>query len=220
MNELQVDSVSKSFGINPVLTDIFISCKPGDIIGLLGRNGEGKSTLLKIIFGSLKADNKFIRIDGKIINGLGDGKNKIRYLPQHNFLPSHLKINTIIELFCKPSEMAIVKNNQHIKPFLNKKTNELSGGERRMVEILLIIHTEAMYILIDEPFNGVEPIYKNDIKRLVQEHSQQKGFIITDHDHRNIVDIATKIILLFDGGTKQIKIKDELMDWGYMPGLH
>lgn len=218
MSELHVDSVSKSFGVNQVLTDIFISCKPGDIIGLLGRNGGGKSTLLKIVFGALKADNKFVRIDGKMVSGLCESKGMIAYLPQNNFLPGHLKISTIVELFCKTSEVDDIKSNQHVAPFLNKRSNELSGGERRMVEILLIIHATAKYILIDEPFNGVAPIYKDDVKRLVQEHSREKGFVITDHDHMNIMDIATKIILLQDGCTREIKTKDELVYWGYMPG--
>ncbi|MBA4055648.1 MAG: ABC transporter ATP-binding protein, partial [Marivirga sp.] len=179
MNELYVDSVTKSYGRSQVLTDVFISCKPGDIVGLLGRNGSGKSTLLKIIFGSTRADNKFIRVDGNVSNGLWENKSKISYLPQHSFLPTHLKIRTIVDLFCDRRDVNDVKNNDHIKPFLNNKAKELSDGERRLIEILLIVNTQAKYVLIDEPFNGVAPLYKVEIKQLVQKHAQKKGFIIT-----------------------------------------
>ena len=219
MNELYVDSVVKSFSDRDVLTDIFISCTPGEIIGLLGRNGSGKSTLLKIIFGSETAAHKFIRIDGRVSTGLHSNKSLISYLPQHSFLPSHLRISTIVELFCNCKELDAIKNNDHLKPFLNSKAKELSGGERRLIEILLIVNTPAKYVLIDEPFNGVAPLYKDEIKRLIQEHAQRKGFIVTDHDHINILDLATRTILLHDGCTREIRTADELRYWGYLPNV-
>jgi ABC-type multidrug transport system ATPase subunit len=216
MDELYVDSVRKSFGFKHVLTDIFISCKPGDRIGLIGRNGSGKSTCLKIIAGSLKADNHFIRVNGQHITGLAESQGKISYLPQNNFLPTHLKVNRIIDLFCK-TEIDTLKNNPHIKPFLKRKSKELSGGEQRMIEILLIIHAGAQYVLIDEPFNGVEPLYKVEIKKLIQEHSREKGFIVTDHDYKSILALTTKIILLHEGCVKEIKTEEDLIKWGYLP---
>jgi len=214
---MQVDSVIKSFGTKQVLTDVFLSCSQGEILGLLGRNGSGKSTLLKIIFGSLIADQKFVKIGNKIISGLFDNRNLVNYLPQHHFLPNHIKVTTIISLFCDKENVSSIKGNELIKPMLGKKSNQLSGGEKRLLEILLIVHSNARYILIDEPFNGIAPIYKEDIKDLIKEQSKNKGFIITDHDYRNILDIATRIILIHDGGTKEIKNKNELEYWGYIP---
>jgi len=219
MSELHVDSVFKSFGTNQILTDIFISCKPGEIIGLLGRNGTGKSTLLKIIFGALKSERKFIRINGTIVNNLFESRNLVSYLPQDNFLPNHLNIKNIISLFCNNSDKETLLNNKFIKPFVNRKSRELSGGEKRLIEIFLIVNSSAKYILIDEPFNGVAPFYKDDIKTLIREYSQKKGFIITDHDYRNIIDVTTRNILLYDGGIKEIKNIDELKYWGYIPNL-
>jgi ABC-type multidrug transport system ATPase subunit len=183
---------------------------------LLGRNGCGKSILLKIIFGSLRADNKFVRVNGAMVRTLSQSKKKISYLPQNNFLPSHLTIKKIVGLFCEPSQGNTLQNGLHVKPFLHRKSHELSGGERRMIEILLILNSRAEYVLIDEPFNGVEPIYKEEIKRSIQEHSQCKGFIITDHDYRNIMDIATKILLLKDGSIKEIKTLGELTKNNYL----
>jgi ABC-type multidrug transport system ATPase subunit len=218
MHELHVDSVVKSFGANQVLHDIFISCKPGEIIGLFGRNGCGKTTLLKIIFGSLRAENKFIRVNERIVKTLRENNNNIAYLPQRNFLPSHLRIKKVVDLFCEPLQRNSLKNNPHVKPFLNRKSPELSGGERRMVELLLILNSTAQYILIDEPFNGVEPLYKEEIKKIIQEHSQQKGFIITDHDYWSIVAIATKVMLLKDGSIKETKTGDDLLKINYLGG--
>jgi len=196
MNDLYVDSVTKSFGIRQILTDIFITCKKGEIIGLLGRNGAGKSTLLKIIFGSMSADYKYIRIGNKQIDGLYDNRQLINYLPQHGFLPNHLKIGKIISLFCNKQNADLIIANEHIRPLINKKSKALSGGEKRLVEIFLITYSDAAYILIDEPFNGIAPVYKDEIKSIIKEHSSSKGFIITDHDYRNILDIATKTILI------------------------
>ena len=218
MHELHVDSVCKSFGTNQVLHDIFISCKPGEIIGLFGRNGCGKTTLLKIIFGSLRAENKFVRVNGRIIRTVNENKKKIAYLPQKNFLPDHLQIKKTVDLFCEADQTNSLKNNPHVKPFLHRKSSELSGGERRMIELLLILNSRAEYILIDEPFNGVEPLYKEEIKNNIQKHSQHKGFIITDHDYWSIVAIATKVMLLQDGSIKETKTGDELIKVNYLGG--
>ncbi|WP_044213685.1 ATP-binding cassette domain-containing protein [Flammeovirga sp. OC4] len=217
MSKLHVDSIIKNIDSRQVLTDVFISCQKGEIIGLLGRNGTGKSTLLKIIFGSIPADGKFVKIGEKISNGLFDNRKLIKYLPQDHFLPDHVKVQTIIELFCDKHKADLIKRNELIAPMLNKKSKQLSGGERRLLEVLLIIHSESTFALIDEPFNGVAPIYKEEIKDSIKKQSLEKGFIITDHDYRNILDIATRIVIIHDGGTKEIKNKNELVDWGYIP---
>jgi ABC-type multidrug transport system ATPase subunit len=217
MTGLHVDSVIKTFGNKQVLTDIYISCAQGEIIGLLGRNGSGKSTLLKIIFGSLIADRKFVKSGDKQIFSLHDNRKLIKYLPQDNFLPGHITVKRAASLFCDDKNYTSVSEHTLIKPLLSKRCNLLSGGEKRLVEIFLIIHSNAKFILIDEPFNGVAPVYKDEIKNLIREQAKTKGFIVTDHDYRNILDVATRIILLYDGGTKAIKHDDDLTYWGYTP---
>lgn len=217
MSKLHVDSVIKTFGTKQVLTDIFMSCEKGEIVGLLGKNGSGKSTLLKIILGSLRSDRKFVKIDDQVIFSLYANRNLVNYLPQNNFLPNHLTIKKIVSTFCEKENAKKISSNNLIKALLNKKSKQLSGGEKRLVEILLIIYSEAKFILIDEPFNGVAPIYKEEIKALIKEESKHKGFIITDHDYRNIIDLSTRLVLLRDGGTKLIKHPEELEYWGYIP---
>lgn len=217
MSNLHVDSVMKNYGRRQLLTDIYLNCEQGEIVGLLGRNGSGKSTLLEIIFSSKSADGKFIRIGDKVIKNLSNAHNLIKYLPQDSFLPNHLKVRKIISVFSDGQNEAIIKEHSLIVPMLNKKCYELSGGEKRLLEIYLIIYSNAKYVLIDEPFNGIAPLYKESIKNLIREQSKNKGFIITDHDYRNILDLATKVILLHDGGTKEITEIEELKFWGYIP---
>jgi ABC-type multidrug transport system ATPase subunit len=216
MSKLYVDSVQKSFGTKQVLTDIFLTCSIGEIVGLIGRNGCGKSTLLKIVFGSLGSENKFVKVDEEIINSLYQSRNLVKYLPQNHFLPNHIKIKTIISLFCNYENAIIISENPLVKPFLNKKCNQLSGGEKRIVEVLLIIYSNAKFILIDEPFNGISPIFREEIKKLIVEISKTKGFIITDHDYRNIIEIATRTIVMQDGGIKKVNSNDDLVRWGYL----
>ncbi len=217
MSKLHVDSIIKSYGYKQVLTDVFLSCNKGEIVGLLGRNGTGKSTLLRIIFGSLKADRKFVKVGNKLINSLSDSRNLIKYLLQDNFLPDHVKVSTLVYLFCDKQNASVILKNHLISPFLNKKSKQLSSGEKRILEIFLIVFSKADYILIDEPFNGIAPVYKEEIKRLIKKQSKTKGFIITDHDYRNILDVSTRTVVLHDGGTREIKNISELKDWGYIP---
>jgi len=216
---LHVDSVNKSYRGKIVLSDIYLSCKPGEIVGLLGRNGSGKSTLLKIIFGSVIAENRFIRIDSERVSKPFENFNKIRYLPQDSYLPKDVSIDRIIRLLGDNLDVTKMRDDPFISKFLQKTSRQLSGGEKRIIEILLMVYSKSRYILLDEPFNGVAPKNIEDIKSRIREQSLTKGIILTDHDYRNIIDVSDRIILLFDGGTKEIKGAEELKYWGYVPDL-
>jgi ABC-type multidrug transport system ATPase subunit len=217
MNELHVDSVIKFFGKKIILSDIYLSCKKGEVVALLGRNGSGKSVLMKIIFGSLSADNKFVRVDDKLIHNLFDNRHIISYLPQSKFLPSNFTVETLINLFCSRTDAEVIKTHKLISPTLKRRGNMLSTGERRMIEIFMMVYADSKFTLLDEPFNGVAPIYIEEIKQIIKEQSEHKGFIITDHDYRNVLDLATKTILLYDGGTKVIKNREKNIHRGYIP---
>ena len=216
---LYVDSVQKKYGNKQVLTDVYISCKIGEIIGLLGLNGSGKSTLLQIIFRSRPADFSFVKIEKRLIQRLSDRNKLIAYLPQDGFLPNHVKVKKLISLFCDQSGAEKIRNHAILNPLLNRTCKNLSSGEKRIFEIFLIIYSNADYILIDEPFNGVAPIHKEVIKDLIRQRAKHKGFIITDHDYRNILDIVSRTILLHDGGTKEIRDMEDLKHYGYIPDI-
>ncbi len=216
MSKLHIDSVTKSYDNKVILSDIFISCKKGEIKGLIGRNGSGKSTFLKIVFGAEKAETKFVRIGDKIIRNITDGRNLINYLPQDNFLPNNISIKSLINLFLQKENRKIVLENEYVKPLLNKKNQDLSGGEKRIIEILLIIHSKAKFILLDEPFNGVSPIVRDYIIEYIRKMKSSKGYIITDHDYENVINLADSIGYLQNGFLKEIKDKSELVELGYM----
>jgi ABC-type multidrug transport system ATPase subunit len=216
-NSLEVDSIRKSFGDKQVLTDIYLKCQTGDIIGLLGRNGSGKTTLLKIIFGTLHTDHKHIRINGELIDIPFTGKGLISYLPQDNFLPRDLTVNKVIDIYEDQIKVKEFINDLILSKVLKTKIRHLSGGESRYLEIKLILCQDSQIILLDEPFNGISPIHTDIIKGLIREQSSKKGIILTDHDYRNVFDVANKYMVLFDGGIKPLKTKDEFKYWGYLP---
>lgn len=215
MSTLHVDSVTKSYNGKVILSDVFISCQKGEIKGLIGRNGCGKTTLLKIIFGAENSDYKFIRIGDSVIHSKPFVRNLIAYLPQNDFLPNNKKIKQLITLFLPKENTEILFKNAYVQPLLNKVNQDLSGGERRIIEILLLINSNAEFILLDEPFNGVSPIVRDYIIDCIKELKLSKGIIITDHDHERVLNLADSIVYLNDGCLKQIKDKGELLELGY-----
>jgi lipopolysaccharide export system ATP-binding protein len=212
---LEVDSVIKSYDLRQILTDVYVKCVSGDIIGLLGRNGIGKSTMLKIIFGTLVADNKFIRINQQVIDKPYLKRDLINYLPQDGFLPVNLTVKQVVGLYFNDS--TLILDDDILKKVINTKISNLSGGEGRYLEIKMLLFSKSKFVLLDEPFNGVAPILIDSIKDLIKEQSINKGIILTDHDYRNVLDVANRYYLMFDGGLKEITDKNELIDWGYIP---
>lgn len=216
-SRLETDSILKSYGDIQVLTDIYLKCETGDIIGMLGRNGSGKSTLLKILFGTLTAERKFIRIDGKVFTTPYKMKDELCFLPQHDFLPKHLKTKKVIELYLGKAAVDSFLSDKILTPINNSKVSELSGGELRYLEVKLLLKTDSKFVLLDEPFNGVSPLLVGCIKQLIIESSKTKGIILTDHDYNNVLDVANRYCLIYDGGIKTITTKQELVKWGYVP---
>lgn len=214
--KLHVDSIEKSYGDQKLLKDIFISCETGEIVGILGRNGSGKSTLLEIIFGTIKAENKFVRVGNKVIKSVSDNRNLIHYLAQNHFLPKHLKVNTIIELFCDKGSTELLKSNHLILNFLNEKPKNLSGGENRLIEILILLFSDCKFLLLDEPFHSLSPKIIEEIKKIIKQMAKHKGIIITDHQYQNVLEISDRVLLLKDGATKIIKDEQDLKTFGYL----
>lgn len=212
---LEIDSVIKTFDNRQVLTDIYLKCQTGDIIGMLGRNGSGKSTLLQAIFGTLTAE-KFIKIDGKIYEHPYKTLNQICYLPQHEFLPKQMTVEKVIRLYLDKNEINEFLDDEILQPLKLNKIYFLSGGELRYLEIKLLLNTKSKFVLLDEPFIGVAPIMIETIKKLIKDKSQSKGIILTDHDFRNVLDVANKYCLIYDGGIKNVTEKIDLVKWGYI----
>lgn len=218
-NELEISGIIKQFKNRALLSDVYIKCKTGEVVGILGRNGSGKSTLLQIIFGTMSTENKTIRINNTFyLQPYLKGK-LISYLPQKHWLPKHLSIKSLVSIFIddKEARSAILADSKMAK-HIDKDITGLSGGELRYLEILLIINLPVRFVLLDEPFSGIEPIYKELIRGLIDSHKKDKGFLITDHDYRSIRD-ASDILYLIDNGVCR-KINDyrcELEEYQYLP---
>jgi ABC-type multidrug transport system ATPase subunit len=213
---LEIDSIQKYFDQKVVLSDVYLKCKTREIIGLLGRNGSGKSTLLKIIFGILSADNKFLRVNGKVLFKTNDLLNEISYLPQEDFIPSSFSVKKTIQLSIDKNKIIDFYQDDFINSIKHKKINHLSGGELRYLEIKLILSNSSKFVLLDEPYNGLSPIMIDKINQLIVENSNKKGIIITDHNYENVIKISSKLILMKDGKAFHLKDKNELIEKGYL----
>lgn len=214
-DSLEVDSVVKAFGENVILSDVYLSCSPGDIIGLFGRNGTGKSTLLKIIFGTMKGDRSFIRINGKVQRGAAFRSGMLAYLPQHDFLLPKLTLMKIAELYLPKERRKEFFGDKNLFKIRNSKAGELSGGELRYTEIKLILWCDTPFILLDEPFNGLSPIAAEAIREQINIAAQSKGIILTDHNFREVHKCVNRIMLLHDCYLKEVKDPEELIPYGY-----
>lgn len=217
MHTLEIDSVQKHFGNNLLISDVYLKCKTGEIIGLLGINGSGKSTFLKIIFGILSADYKHIKIDGTVKTKAKELINKISYLDQENFIPKHFLVRKAISLTIEKENFANFYEDKMIQSIAEKKINHLSGGELRYLEIKLLLSNSSKFALLDEPYNGLSPIMVDEINQLILENSSHKGIIITDHNYENVIKISTKLILMKEGKILHLKDKNELFEMGYLP---
>lgn len=217
-NQLESGSILYRIGDRQLLTDIYLNCNTGEVVGLLGRNGCGKTTLLKIIFGTIHTDNKHIRINGQVYQSPYQHQGLLAYLPQHDFLPKNVRLHKIVELYLPDVEkQETVKQNERLQQHMTKYADELSKGELRYFELLLLLQLDVKFLLLDEPFSGVEPLYAERIEELLQLHLTTKGFIVTDHNYRSVLRVSNRVILLTDGYSHPIKHVKELAQWGYIP---
>jgi ABC-type multidrug transport system ATPase subunit len=217
LNTLEADSIRKDFGDKQVLTDVYLKCQTGDIIGLLGRNGSGKSTLLKILFGTLYTDYKHISINGIPLSQPLKIKGAIGFLPQDNFLPKNITVNKIVRLFDHKLDNTDFIDDDVLSKIYNTKIGDISGGELRYLEIKIILNLDTKFVFLDEPFNGIAPIHIDIIKELIKSQATRKGIILTDHDYTNVLDVANKYMILYDGGLRILKSKQDFINWGYLP---
>lgn len=215
---LEADSIRYSVGLRKILSDVYLKLEVGRVLGLLGRNGSGKSSLLEILFGSKSADSKNVRIDGKrfhrpFLSG------KVAYLPQNMFLPSGKKVSWALDFFLEDEgRIQALKSEERIGKMLPLKIRGLSGGLRRYLEVALILNLDAEFILLDEPFSEVEPIYRERIKAWIRSASARKGIILTDHDYPNVMDVSHASVLLLDSRLTEIKDQADLRRYRFLPG--
>ncbi|MEX0963591.1 MAG: LPS export ABC transporter ATP-binding protein [Pseudohongiellaceae bacterium] len=210
---LEARSLAKSYKNREVVRDVSISIKQGEIVGLLGPNGAGKTTCFYMIVGLVSADKGQVLLDNEDITEApihlraGHG---LAYLPQDSSIFRTLSVeNNILAILETRRDLSSAEkqtklesllkefNIQHIR---HNKGMSLSGGERRRTEIARTLATDPKFILLDEPFAGVDPISVSDIKQIIQHLKQRNiGILLTDHNVRETLDICEKAYIVSEG---------------------
>jgi len=212
MPELNIQNIRKQYNKNIVVKDISLSVKSGEVIGLLGPNGAGKTTSFYMIVGLVSADHGSISIDNKNLSKMpihSRSKLGISYLPQEPSIFRKLTVSenilSILELRNIPEEnrkkkLESLLNELNIEHIKNNQAVSLSGGERRRVEIARCLATDPKFILLDEPFAGIDPIAVLDIQKIITHLSSLGiGILITDHNVRETLGICDRAYIVNQG---------------------
>ena len=213
---IKAQGLKKIYDDRTVVNNICFEVNPGEVVGLLGPNGAGKTTTFYIVVGLIKPDGGKITLDNKNITSMPmhqRSRRGIGYLPQETSIFRKLTVeeNIILVLEMNPN----VKNSQ-IKQRLDmlledfglaklKKSPavQLSGGERRRVEIARALAADPSFILLDEPFTGIDPIAISDIQKIIRQLTRRNiGILLTDHNPKATLSITDRAYIIFDGCIK------------------
>ena len=209
---LKAENLSKSYGNKQVVKNVSLNVQEGEVVGLLGPNGAGKTTSFYMIVGLIKANNGNVMINDYNITNIPMYKRAklgIGYLSQEAsiFRKMTVKNNilSVLEMTNLSKKEQMYKCNQLIAEFGLEKVKDsngdvLSGGERRRAEIARALSLDPKYILLDEPFAGVDPIAVEDVQNIIRKLKKKKiGILITDHNVHETLSITDRAYLLFEG---------------------
>ncbi len=235
MSQLEAKHLAKAYNRRQVVKDVSISISQGQVVGLLGPNGAGKTTCFYMIVGLVPSDHGQVLIDGEDITRLpmhGRARKGVGYLPQeasifrklsvHDNIMAILETRKELDNRQRQQTLETLLDEFHIQHIRDSLGMSLSGGERRRVEIARALATDPAFILLDEPFAGVDPISVNDIKQIVA-HLKDRGIgvLITDHNVRETLDICEHAYIVNDGyllaeGTPEEILADEQVKAVYL----
>jgi lipopolysaccharide export system ATP-binding protein len=211
--QLTASNLAKAYRGREVVQDVSLSLSSGQVVGLLGPNGAGKTTCFYMIIGIIRADRGTITVDGEDITRLSmheRARRGIGYLPQEASIFSKLTVgDNILAILETRADLnraqRLERRDQLLEEFHMSHLSDslgqaLSGGERRRIEIARALATEPDFILLDEPFAGVDPISVNDIKQIIN-HLRDRGIgvLITDHNVRDTLDICERAFIVGEG---------------------
>lgn len=225
--ELKTINISKSYKGVKVVKGVSVNLKKGEIVGLLGPNGAGKTTTFDMIVGLISPDSGNVFLNELKITNIPMYKRSkmgIGYLPQEVSVFRKLSVEDNIKAILEMSDLSKKEQNERLEELINEfglnyvRKNlgrNLSGGEKRRTEIARCLANEPDFILLDEPFAGVDPIAVEDIQRIVMKLKKKNiGILITDHNVQETLSIVDRAYLLFEGdilkdGTAEILAQDE-----------
>ncbi len=213
-HKLIVDSVVVRFGDKTVLSGGYITSETGMVTGLLGRNGAGKSCMFRALMGGLRVENVMVSMDEKPVDLQVIGRF-IRYLPQGRLLPESISLHRAFELY-GVNYWSFVNRFPKYSRFYDSYIWELSGGEARLVELYLILLSEAPFYILDEPFSQIDPVSIESVQELIRERSKDHGIIVTDHNYEAISSVADSLFVIADGYTNQVHSREDLVRHGYL----
>lgn len=209
---LKIHGLRKSYRKRVVIRDVSMSLQRGEVVGLLGPNGSGKTTTFYAVAGLVSADGGKVSIDGDDITALPmyrRARMGIGYLPQEMSIFRGLNVEQNIEAILDIAIGDRHKRRERLEELLAEFSIEhlrrtpaiaLSGGERRRVEIARCLAANPKYLLLDEPFAGVDPIAVGEIRQLVTDlKSRGIGVLITDHNVRETLELVDRVYILHDG---------------------
>ena len=212
MAVLSVQNLQKTYNKKKVVKDISLNVGSGEIVGLLGPNGAGKTTSFYMIVGLVAAEHGQIKIDQKDLTRMPihlRSRLGISYLPQEPSIFRKLNVSQNILSIIELNEKSKPKQQEKLNSLLNELNIDhirqnsalsLSGGERRRVEIARCLATNPKFILLDEPFAGIDPIAVLDIQTIISQLSQKGiGILITDHNVRETLGICNKAYIVNQG---------------------
>jgi len=232
---LRASNLAKSYKKRQVVIDVSLEIQSRQIVGLLGPNGAGKTTCFYMIVGLVQSDQGRITLDDRDITPLpmhGRAREGIGYLPQEasvfrkltvrNNIMAILETRRELSKSARQDKLAQLLQEFHIEHIADSLGMALSGGERRRVEIARALAMEPSFILLDEPFAGVDPISVSDIKQIIR-HLRDKGIgvLITDHNVRETLDICERAYIVGSGhiiadGTAQEILTNEKVKAVYL----
>jgi lipopolysaccharide export system ATP-binding protein len=209
---LQVQKIGKRFKKRPVLRDVSMNLNRGEVVGLLGPNGAGKTTCFYIVTGLIAPDYGSIALDGHEVTNLPMYRRArlgVGYLPQEASIFRGMTVENNIRAVLEVTDDNLARREARLEELLAEFSVShlrrtpalaLSGGERRRVEIARALASDPSFMLLDEPFAGIDPIAVDDIRNLVA-HLKDRGIgvLITDHNVRETLDIVDRAYILHDG---------------------
>jgi len=235
MAVLSAANLAKSYGGQEVVKDVSLTVSSGEIVGLLGPNGAGKTTCFYMIVGSIQHDSGKVSISGEEVTHLPvheRARRGIGYLPQEASVFRKLTVRENLQAILETRNQMTKQQRESLTDSLIEEFRiahiqeqlglSLSGGERRRVEIARALATNPDFILLDEPFAGVDPISVNDIKDIVRHLTDRGiGILITDHNVRETLDICDKAYIVNTGriiaeGDAETILRDEKVKSVYL----
>ena len=209
---LKAQNLTKSYAGKAVVKDVSLNLKQGEIVGLLGPNGAGKTTSFYMIVGLIKPNSGSIYLDDKEITNFPMYKraqNGIGYLAQESSVFRKMSVEDNIHSVLQMTKLSKEEQNKKVESLLDEfglqairksRGDLLSGGERRRTEIARALATSPSFILLDEPFAGVDPLAVEDIQKIVRDLTKKNiGILITDHNVQETLAITDRTYLMFEG---------------------